>query len=104
MRSIIDEIAAAEQQADEIRAAAATDAREQTLAATEEVARALEQLDADAREQLRAALEKAERDGEALAKRLADGYEADADALCAQAEGMVKAAIDYLLKKVQETA
>ncbi len=104
MRSIIDEIARAEQQADEIRASAAAKSREQVLAATEEAARALTQLDADAREELRAALERAERDGEALSKRLTDGYEAEADALCAQAGDKARTAVDYLLKRVQEIA
>ena len=104
MRSIIDEIAQAEQQADEIRASAAAKSREQVLAAAEEAERALAHLDAQAREELRAVLEKAERDGEALSKRLSGGFEAEADALCAQAEGRVRMAIDYLLKRVQEIA
>lgn len=104
MRSIIEEIAQSEQQADEIRAEAAAHAREEIARAAEEAERALAALDVSAREETAAALAKAERDGEALAQSLSAQYEAEADTLCAQAYGRVDEAVDYLIKKVQGIA
>lgn len=104
MRSIIDEIAFAEQQADEIRASATADAREQVLKANEAAVHAQERQAEEAHEQLRAALERAAVDGEELAQRLGGDFTAEADSLCCVAESRVGTAIDYLLKKVQEIA
>lgn len=104
MRSIIDEIARAEQQADEIRATAASSAREMISSAKAETEQALIQQESEEREKNRAALENAERDGAALAEELQKQIEAEADKLCSAAEKQVDSAIEYLLKKVQEIA
>lgn len=104
MRSIIEEIAEAEQQADEIRAGAAANARDQIAAARVEAEKALEALDVSEREQTRAALEQAEKDGEAISREMAASMEQDADALTAQARSRMDAVVNYLLDKVQKTA
>ena len=104
MRSIIDEIAAAEQQADEIRLAATVSARERIAKANEQAAAALSELDAAEREKTREALLQAERDGEVAAARMREDMAAEAKALCAEAEKRIPAASDYLLQRVQSRA
>ncbi len=104
MRSIIDEIAAAEQQADEIRLQATADARERIGKANEAASEALAALDKAEREITREALSNAERDGEAAAERMRQDMEAEASALCAAAQTRLDAVQDYLLQKVQSRA
>lgn len=104
MRSIIDEIALAEQQADQIRQQAVAAARERVSAAGEEAEKAMAVLDEAERLKTRNALEKAEQEGEGMAVELRARMEQDADALCRLAGGRVDACVDYLLKKVRETA
>lgn len=104
MRSIIDEIAAAEQQADEIRLAAAASAREQIALANERAAKALSELDKAEREKTREALVAAERDGEIAATRMREDMAAEATKLCAEAEGRIDVAGNYLLQRVQNRA
>lgn len=101
MRSIIEEIAAAEQQAEEIRQAAAVSAREKTARASEEAEAALEALRADCRLAMAEALKQAELDGEQLARTLSDGMDAEADAACAEAEKRLDSTVSYLMRKVR---
>lgn len=104
MRSIIDEIAAAERQADEIRSQAAADARDRIAKANEAATAALAALDNAERDKTREALAAAERDGEAEAERMRQGMEAEAAALCAAAQTRMDGAKDYLLQRVQSRA
>ena len=104
MHSIINEIAQAEQQADEIRVRAAADAREQIAKANEQAVEALTAFDNAEREKTREALSAAERDGEAEAARMRREMEAEANALCEEASTRIDAAKDYLLQKVQSIA
>ena len=66
MRSVIEEIATAEQQAEEIRQGAVLQARELTQKAKEDALAALSQLDRDARADMQSALEAAKQEGESL--------------------------------------
>ena len=104
MRSIIDEIAAAERQADEIRLAAAASAREQIALANERAADTLSEQDKAEREKTREALLQAERDGETAAARMREDMAAEARKLCAEAEGRIDVAANYLLQRVQNRA
>ena len=104
MRSIIEEIATAEAQAEEIRANAAQASRERMQNAEAEATQSMEQLEAEARAAYQAALYQAAQDGDALAKRLAEESAAQADAMCAGAEARIADAVAYLLNKAQEIA
>ena len=84
MRSVIEEIASAEQQAEEIRQAAATQARELTLKAKQDAQTALAKMESDARASMLAELETAKRQGERISQELLAEMENEADtALCA---------------------
>ena len=104
MHSIILEIAQAEQQADEIRARAAANARELVAKANEQAGEALTALENEEREKVREALAAAERDGEEEAARMRKDMEAEASALCEIAGKRMDAAKNYLLQKVQSIA
>ena len=104
MRSVIEEIAAAEQQAEETRLNAAVQARELTLKAKEDATNMLSQLESDARVALQAELETAKQAGEQLSGELLRQLEQESNALCEQATGRLGQAVSYLLDKVTKTA
>jgi len=104
MRSVIEEIAAAEQQAEEIRQNAAVQARELTLKAKEDAQNALSSLESSARNALQAELETAKQQGERLSADLLAQMEQEADAVCAAANAKLDEAVSYLLNKVTKTA
>ena len=104
MRSVIEEIAAAEQQAEEIRQNAALQARELTQKAKQDAEEALAKLENAARAALLAELETAKQEGERLSQKLLADMEREADATCQQADGKLDNAVDYLVDKVTKTA
>ena len=104
MRSVIEEIANAEQQAEEIRQNAALQARERTLQAKEDAQKALSRLESEARETLQAEQEKAKLEGERLSSDMLAQLEQEADALCANANTRLDKAVSYLVDKVTKTA
>ena len=104
MRSVIEEIANAEQQAEEIRQNAALQARERTLQAKEDAQKALSRLEEEARETLQAELDKAKLEGERLSGNMLAQLEQEADALCKSANERLDKAVSYLVDKVTKTA
>lgn len=104
MRSVIEEIAAAEQQAEEIRQNAAVQARELTLKAKEDAQQALSALENSARTALQNELETAKQQGERLSAELLTQMEQEADATCSAANARLDDAVSYLLNKVTKTA
>lgn len=104
MRSVIDEIAAAEQHADEIRLSAASGARETIAKAREDAQTALAQLEETERETTRTELELARQEGEHLSKQQLKKMELEADELCARAQERIGEAVRYLVDKVLKTA
>ena len=104
MRSVIDEIAVAEQQAEEIRLTAAAEAREMTQKAREDAKSALAALEQAQRDEARAQMERARKQGETLSKEMLSKLEQEADAVCARAQAKLPEAIAYLLNKVTKTA
>ena len=99
MRSIIDEIATAEDQAEQIRQSAALQAREETANAREQAQRTLAVLAAQEREATERMQSEAQRVGEQRAKETLDGMLREADELCAHASKNVDRAIAYLVDK-----
>ncbi|MBA4347672.1 MAG: hypothetical protein C0413_02345 [Clostridiales bacterium] len=104
MRSVIEEIAIAEQQAEEIRQNAVVQARELTLHAKEDALQALSKLESDARNTLQAELETAKYQGERLSADLLAQLEQEANAVCSAANAKLDVAVSYLLDKVTKTA
>lgn len=104
MRSVIEEIANAEQQAEEIRQNAALQARERTLLAKEDAQKALSRLEEEARETLQAELDKAKLEGERKSSDMLAQLEQEADALCKSANSRLDKAVSYLVDKVTKTA
>ena len=104
MRSMIDEITKAEQQAEEICQAALVQAREESLAFKAQAEKALAELDKSEREDTLKALAEAEPRGEMLADKIRAEMAADADADCQKAEAQMQATLDYLMKKVLDFA
>lgn len=104
MRSVIEEIAAAEQRADEIRQNAATQARELTQKSKEDAQKALSDLENQAREILQAELETAKSEGERVSGDMLTQLEQEADALCENATKRLNRAVSYLVDKVTKTA
>lgn len=104
MRSIIDEIATAEEKAEQIRLEAATQARDMTAQAREMAEKAL--LEAVKSEQIKTEteLEQSRLLGEKAAKDAAASFDREAEELCARAEGKIGRAVDYLVEKVMQTA
>jgi len=104
MRSIIDEIALAEEQAAQIRHQAAESARELLAAARVKAEENLAFAESQEREKTREELEKAEKDGreqaEAIFKEIAETSERQ----CADASLRIDDAVKYLMRKVQEIA
>lgn len=104
MRSIIEEIAQAEDRAEQIRAEAAAKARELVAAARDGSARALDSAQAEEQEKTRLALAVAEAEGETDAKRTLADMEREADALCARAVERLPETVQYLVEKAREIA
>lgn len=104
MRSVIDEIAAAEQQAEEIRLSAAAEAREMTQNAREYAKVALAALEQAQRDEAQTQMERAREQGEALSKEMLSKLEQEADDLCTRAEKKLPEAVAYLLNKVTKSA
>ncbi len=104
MRSVIEEIAAAEQLAEEIRQNTSVQARELTLNAKDDAQQALSNLESDERVRLQAELEAAKQQGEDLSAELLSKLSQEADALCAAANAKLPDAVSYLLDKVTKTA
>lgn len=102
MHSIIDEIAEAEKQAEEIRQQAAAQARESISFAQADAATALSDAEIAERDKTRAALLQAEQDGDALAQTILSDMAKEADELCARARERSAEAVSYLVKKVTE--
>ena len=104
MRSVIEEIAQAEQQAEEIRQNAAALARELTQKAKQDAVESLASLESDERAALASALETAKQQGERISKELLADMEQEADAVCNAASAKLDQAVSYLLDKVTKTA
>ena len=104
MRSIIEEIAQAEDRAEQIHAEAAGKARELVAAARDGAAHALEAAEAEGQEKTRQALSAAEAAGEAEAKHTLADMEQEADALCARAVERLPKTVQYLVEKAREIA
>ena len=100
MDSMIDKIRAAEQQAEDIRAQAVTDARDMAARAREEAAARLAAAAENERQKTREALVKAEEDGKALAEQvLSKARETVAQEENA-ARGNLAKAVAYLMERV----
>ncbi len=104
MRSIIEEIASAEERADKIRADAAASSRDAVTAAREKAARELNDLEMEEREKLARALGDARSQGEEIAREMLKKMDRETDALCEKADGRLDGVVGYLLEKVQKTA
>ena len=100
MDSMIDKIRAAEKQAEDIRAQAATDARDMGARVREEAAERLAAAAEDERQKTRDALTKAEEDGKALSEQVL----AAAREVVAREEAAARAklndAVAYLMERV----
>ena len=100
MDSMIDKIRAAEKQAEDIRAQAATDARDMAARAREEAAERLIAVAEAERQKTREALTKAEEDGKVLARQVL----AEAREVVAREEAAARAklpdAVAYLMERV----
>lgn len=104
MRSIIDEIAQAEAQAEQIRQDAAVSARELLQKARVDAEQGLQSLNDEEREKTRRALEQAELEGRDIAAEIQKQLSDEADAQCEAARGRLGDAVNYLMRKVQEIA
>ena len=104
MRSVIEEIASAEQRAEEIRASAAAQARDMTQQAREDAKLALSNLESTERTEAQARLERAREQGEAISASMLSTLEQEADATCVRALDKLPTAVAYLLDKVTKTA
>ena len=104
MRSIIDEIATAEEQAEQIRQNAAQQAREETAKAREQAEQALSALAAQEREATERMQSEAQRMGEQSAKETLDGMIREADTLCARANQNIDRAVAYLVDHALRSA
>ena len=104
MRSIIDEIATAEERAEQIRQGAAAEARERVLKAREDGETALVNLAQQERAKTEAELKAAQKQGEQLAADEITTMVREADALCARAGERADRAVAYLLEKVIQSA
>ncbi len=104
MRSVIDEIASAEKQAEEIRQNAASEAREMIVHAREEAIRALTVLENEERETTQTEIEAARQEGEKLSAEMIQKLALEADELCARANTRLDKAISYLVNKVTKPA
>ena len=104
MRSMIDEITRAEQQAEEICQNAVVTAREESLTFKARAEKELEELDKAQREQTQKALAQAEQQGEELAGNILSEMAMEAEEDCKKAGDQMQATLDYLMKKVLDFA
>lgn len=104
MRSIIEEIANAETQANDIRQGAVAEARELIQTTKSELEQAQAALELQERDATRAKLAEAEQAGKTLAEDMLRELGESADAQCRTARDRLDEAAAYLLKKVQEIA
>lgn len=104
MRSIIDEIANAEDQAEQIRQNAALQAREDTAKAREQAQQSLVALTAYERETTERETQQAHSVGEQNAKETLERMEREADELCARANARVERAVVYLVERATRSA
>ncbi len=104
MRSFINEISTAEQEAEKIRQTAVMKAKDMISAAGVEAAESLEKLKEKDHQDLKSALEKAEADGEGEAAGLSAEFERKADQICRKANEKLDDAVTYLLNKIQGLA
>ena len=102
MRSIIDEIAQAEEKAAQLKQDANVSVRELMQQARVKAEEMSQRIDEEEREKTRQALLKAEEDGKALAAAIERQISDEAAEQCTKAEARAKDAISLLLKKVQE--
>lgn len=101
MRSIIDEIANAETEAEKLRADAVAAARERVVQAKNDAEKRLNHAETNEREKTRKALEDADREGNALSESILADMRAEAEKQCAAADGKMDGAVSYLLEKVR---
>ena len=101
MQAIIEQIQAAEQQADEIRQEAVAAAREDVKRTKAEVEDAREALIERERQSTKDALERAETDGEEQSRADRKVLVDEADALCQKAMEKLPAAVQSFVEKVQ---
>ena len=104
MRSVIEEIASAEQRAEEIRASAVAQARDMTQQAREDAKLALSNLEHTERAKALVRLDRAREEGEAISANMLSALMQEADATCVRAEEKLPKAVAYLLNKVTKTA
>ena len=104
MRSIIDEIATAEEKAEQIRLDAAAQARDMTAQARELAEKALQETIKSERVKTEAELDQSRLLGEKAAKDAVAAFDREAEELCTRAEGKIGRAVDYLVEKVMQTA
>lgn len=104
MRSIIDEIALAEEQADQIRQEAVSAARELLAASRVGAEEIYAHTEEEERDKMREAIAKAEEEGRQQAETILQELSNAADVQCEAARLKLEEAVSYLLQKVQEIA
>ena len=104
MRSIIEEIADAEQHAEEIVKSAAVQSRELLTQTREQAEQALVDAEAEEKNLTEEALRQANVQGEAAAAETLAKMEREADDLCGKAKSRLDGAVNYLVDKVQNRA
>ena len=104
MRSIIEEIADAEQRAEEIVKSAAVQSRELLAQTREQAERALIDAEAEEKSLTEEALRQASALGEDKAAETLSKMEREADDLCDRAKSKLAGAVGYLVDKVQSRA
>lgn len=104
MRSIIEEIAEAEQRAEEIEKSAALQSRELLAKTREQAEQALVLAETEEKNLTEEALSQASAQGEAAAAKTLADMEREADELCKKAESRLESAVQYLVSKVQGRA
>ena len=100
MDSMIDKIRAAEQRAEDIRAQAATDARDMAARAREEAAERLTAAAESERQKTREALQKAEEDGKLLSAQVLSAAREGVAREEAAARAKLNDAVAYLMERV----
>lgn len=104
MRSVIDEIAAAEQKAEETRLVSVSEARELIGKARENALAAQARLEETERDEMVSQMELARTEGERLSAEQLKKMEREAAEACSAAEGKLDEAVAYLVNKVLKPA
>jgi hypothetical protein len=104
MRSIIEEIAAAEQQAEDVLKDSASKSREFLVQARDQAERALAIAEEDERIKTEQALLEANARGDVAEKKTLADMAKEADEICSKAKMNVDSAVSYLIDKVQRKA